>query len=159
MKKNEEKGKNIIIGILALIIVVLAGLCVYLLFIKNDDRVIDSKNNIENKGNDTTSIDDNIVKNVYGTYYNSDYSEVYFTLNSNNTAIVVASTCSNGVFPSKTVAYKIVKENDKILLSIDINNNQKYESVYTGYETNGELRFKPNSLGCADGQDTYYGKK
>ena len=63
MEKKEMKGKSTIIGVLALIVVVLAGLCIYLLFIKKK----------ENKYNNTFVYDAN---GSYGIAYAKGYAKV-----------------------------------------------------------------------------------
>ena len=167
--ETQKNNKGIIVALIA-VIIILSILCI--LFATNtisfNLKAINSNSsqtNIENNGNNTT---DNQVStntsnentdNLYGTYYNSDYNDEYFVLNSDNTAIIVTSTCSNGNFPPKTVAYKVTKENDKILLAIDINSNQKYEDTYTGTKVGNEYRFKPDILGCTEEETTYYSKK
>ncbi len=47
------KNKNILIGVLSFIIVVLAGLCVYLLFIKKDEVGNNNQNNTFDNGNNS----------------------------------------------------------------------------------------------------------
>lgn len=45
MERKTEKNKNILIGVLVAVIVILAGLCIYLLFVKKDSEVVAESNN------------------------------------------------------------------------------------------------------------------
>ena len=96
---------------------------------------------------------------MYGTYYNSDYKDEYFKIDNDRTLVIVTSTCSEGMFPPKTVPYKVTREDGKIMLAIDINEDGTYPDTYTGTKNNGVYRFKPNSYGCTTDENTYFIKK
>ena len=58
MENKEIKNNNgIILGVMAFIIIILAGLCIYLLFIKKDEGVVDNNNNKQNNTQVTDSDD------------------------------------------------------------------------------------------------------
>ena len=79
MENKEIKSNNgIIIGAMAFIIIVLAGLCIYLFFIKKDEGVVD------NNGNQQSS-NIEIIKHVncyVGDLYLDSKGAVYFSLSS-----------------------------------------------------------------------------
>ena len=145
-----KSNNKMLIVLMVLIIVGLAGYIVYSKFIQKNDNP---------KPNDTEEQNIIIADNIYGTYYNSEYSEIYFTLKENNTAVVQGESCGDTPIPVKTVAYKITKSSGKLLLAIDINENQQFEDTYTGEKYNDGYRFKPDSLGCTESESTYYVKK
>ena len=122
-----------------------------LIIIKTVDKSVDTNTDSGEVAEDSDDL--------YGTYYNSDYNDVYFVLNNDNTCTVVESSCSDGVLPSKTVACTITESEDTVLLAIDVNNNNKYEEKYTGHKVGDEYHFKPDILGCVDEENTYYSKK
>ena len=153
----KSRGSNLGVIVLAVIITLLAVAIGYLLFIKDSREKVISNSEGSNKENNTTYKNKN--EDIYGTYYNSDYEDEYFKIDNDNTLVIVTSTCGEGMFPPKTVSYKIIRENDKVILKIDINNNQKYEDTYTGYKTNGVYRFKPDIMGCTTDENTYFTKK
>lgn len=148
-------NKNGIIAILLVIIVVLIGAVVYFMVIKKDDDS-SNKNANSNSQNDNSQVVDNKNADIYGTYYNSFANGEYFKIDNDNTCIFV-STCGDTI--TKTVPYKVTRENDKIMLSIDINEDGTYLNTYTGLKNNGVYRFKPNSYGCTTDENTYFVKK
>ncbi len=98
---------------------------------------------------------------IYGTYYSNSkiLSGEYFMIDNDRTLVIVTSTCSEGMFPPKTVSYKVTRENDKISLAIDINEDGTYLDTYTGSKNNGVYRFKPDTYGCTTDENTYFVKK
>ena len=69
MEKKEKNGKGILIGALVAIIIILLGLCIYLLFVKKDNGVVDDNNgNQNNVVNDLNEEDKNIVNTFTSQY-------------------------------------------------------------------------------------------
>lgn len=147
--EEKNKGSNIgVIIITAIVAVAITLGAVYLLFLREPKKLVNNQNN--NQTSENTNAD------IYGTYYNSDYIDENFKIDNDNTCTFV-SACGDSV--TKTVPYKVTRENGKVILAIDINEDGTYPDTYTGTKNNGVYRFKPNSYGCTTDENTYFNKK
>ena len=154
-KNSSNANKNGIIAVLLIIIVALIGVVIYFAFIKKDND-FSNKNDKNNQQNGNNQVAENKNADIYGTYYNSFASGEYFKIDNDRTCTFV-STCGDTV--TKTVPYKVTREDGKIMLAIDINEDGTYPDTYTGTKNNGVYRFKPNSYGCTTDENTYFTKK
>lgn len=120
MENKEIKSNNgIIIGVMAFIIIVLAGLCIYLLFIKKDEGVVDNnnQNNVVDSGNDNYTNNNNqhrnekieIIKHVnsyVGDLYLDSDGKCYFSLSNN-----VGNNANLKSIKNKQVRYTNIEKN------------------------------------------------
>ena len=166
----EKKGNIIIIIVLSILVILLGGYIIYdKVLSKNDvDNSVENNqienNQIENNNSNNLEVVSEIPSDIYGTYYNNvkyggEYTGEYFTLNPDGTAIVVHSTCSEGLSEPKTINYKFNIENDVLILNFDINSDSTFLANYTVYKGIYGYQFKHNNLSCTDKIDSYYVSK
>ena len=125
MKTNSNDKNIVILAILILIVAAFLGVLVVYghPFSKtNKPKKEENTNNNVNKPTvqaDTLLTSEEIASlNIYGTYYNKDYQDLYFSLNENNEAVLVESSCSNGALPAKVVSYKVLKTSEGIYILV-----------------------------------------
>lgn len=159
MEKN-NKGLYILLVILFLLVIILFGYVLY-------DKVLSNKvedTPIEDKKVDLENRNIEIPSDIYGTYYNNvkyggDYTGEYFILNSDGKAVVVFSTCSDGLFDPKEISYRIININESLVLELDVNNNNSFGHRYLISKDSNGYRFKAEIPGCSDEPDSYFVSK
>lgn len=131
-----------------------------------DNYIIENvtyKNNAEEKKVEPKKDDkENVLDSAdfIGTYYNSDYPDLYFEIKEDNKADLVASSCSEGPLPKEEVKIKIVKnDNDEEILTIYLNQDDgstnKYKVLRYG---NNEVVFKSLNNDCSEDENTIFKK-
>lgn len=173
-KQNNNKG---VIALLIVIIIILATLCILFATgtINLNDKEVANDNSNQNVNNEignnvinneqpeqnNTIYDDAIAENILGTYYNSDDNKNYFTLKVNGKGDYASVDCNTGnVILKEEVSYRIITNNDAIILEIDINNNGEFNRSLIGSKYDGSnYKFRSTVPGCNDMENTYYTKK
>lgn len=142
-------------------LVALSGIVIYDNFLNNNNDENYIENNNDNNKNETDNTENEIepivYKNIVGTYYNSDYSDLYFSLKENGKLDLVESSCGDGALPLMEGTYEISRKIGNAIILELYGDDKSFRGSYIGFPTpSGHYKFIPTVFGCTEDENTYF---